>query len=156
MILKIFSFCSSWGPREKKKEWFILEMTYKLMFTGHSQIITADEAETPVVCSNHFYFPHIFNRAPVPQSIFTILWSSFILTNQWLLLKTGFWILQIFKPCFCKSFGIGYKRPAQPSARTNSNASTMNEIWDVWLHFPFIFSCKIPEAVEWFGSLQCL
>ena len=32
-------------------------MTYKLMFTGQSQIITADEAETPVVCLNHFYFP---------------------------------------------------------------------------------------------------
>ena len=84
------------------------------------------------------------------QSIFTISWSSFILTtNQWLLLKTGFWILQIFKPCFCKSFGIGYKRPTPPPASTRQTP----QLWMKYEMFGFIFRsffpCKIPEAVEW-------
>ena len=101
----------------------------------------------------HFLFSsYIFHRAPVllAQSIFTISWSSFILTtNQCLLLKTGFWILQIFKPCFCKSFGIGYKHPSPPSASTRQTP----QLWMKYEMFGFIFRsffpCKIPEAVEW-------
>ena len=76
--------------------------------------------------------------------IFTILYKELIHsppTTDWL--RTGFWILQISKPKFCNS----------PELEPQISMNAQQRPPSARLYFPF--SSKIPEAVEWFSSLQC-
>ena len=81
---------------------------------------------------------------PLAHPIFTILYKELIHsppTTDWL--RTGFWILQIFKPKFCNS----------PELEPQISMNAQHRPPGARLYFPF--SSKIPEAVEWFSSLQC-